>query len=58
MERIVKVERITGETKIKVELDLDGTGVRNIKTGVGYLDHMLEAWTLAMGGTPVRSSTR
>ncbi|MGK0289486.1 MAG: imidazoleglycerol-phosphate dehydratase [bacterium] len=46
MERIVKVERITGETKINVELDLDGTGVRNIKTGVGYLDHMLEAWTL------------
>ena len=30
------------ETDIKVEISLDGTGKNNIKTGIGFLDHMLE----------------
>jgi imidazoleglycerol-phosphate dehydratase len=40
--RRAKVERITKETKVKVELNLDGTGEYKIATGVGFLDHMLE----------------
>ena len=35
-------ERNTNETKIKIELNLDGTGNATIKTGLGFFDHMLE----------------
>lgn len=40
--RKASVERITKETKIFVEVNIDGTGKYNISTGVGFLDHMLE----------------
>ena len=40
--RRAKVERITKETRVVAELDLDGTGRYDIKTGIGFLDHMLE----------------
>jgi imidazoleglycerol-phosphate dehydratase len=36
------VERNTKETRIKVEVDLDGTGVAQLDTGVPFLDHMLD----------------
>ncbi len=36
------VSRQTKETRIAAALNLDGTGVYDIKTGVGFLDHMLE----------------
>ena len=36
------VERTTKETKIKLELSLDGEGRSAIKTGIPFLDHMLE----------------
>lgn len=39
--RIGRVERTTGETKVFVEIDLDGSGICEIKTGVGFFDHML-----------------
>lgn len=41
MARQVVVERNTHETKIKLELNLDGTGKSNIFTEVGFFDHML-----------------
>ena len=41
MSRTARVERATSETKLVVELDLDGTGAGDISTGVGFYDHML-----------------
>ena len=43
--RIAKIERITSETKIKLELNIDGSGKADVKTGIGILDHMLNLWT-------------
>jgi imidazoleglycerol-phosphate dehydratase/histidinol-phosphatase len=40
--RKVSHERNTNETKIKVELNVDGSGKANIHTGLGFFDHMLE----------------
>jgi imidazoleglycerol-phosphate dehydratase len=39
--RTARVERETAETKVLVELDLDGTGTAEIDTGIGFFDHML-----------------
>jgi len=40
--RQARVERKTKETQILVEINLDGTGVYDVTTGLGFLDHMLE----------------
>jgi imidazoleglycerol-phosphate dehydratase/histidinol-phosphatase len=40
--RIVLHERNTNETKISIHLNLDGTGVSNVKTGLAFFDHMLD----------------
>src|SRR5438105_14695313 len=43
--RTATLERKTRETEILVALDLDGTGVYDIDTGIGFLDHMLESFS-------------
>lgn len=40
--RTASVSRATAETNISVEINLDGTGVYDNKTGVGFFDHMLD----------------
>jgi len=40
--RRASVERVTRETRIRGTVDLDGTGAYDVKTGIGFLDHMLE----------------
>ena len=44
MSQIGKVHRKTGETDIEISLDLDGSGVCQIDTGIGFFDHMLSAF--------------
>jgi imidazoleglycerol-phosphate dehydratase len=39
--RSARVERETSESKVLVEVDLDGTGRHDVSTGVGFYDHML-----------------
>jgi imidazoleglycerol-phosphate dehydratase len=41
MSRSSRVERVTKETKILIELELDGSGVTQVQTGVPFFDHML-----------------
>jgi imidazoleglycerol-phosphate dehydratase len=39
--RSARVERVTRETKVAIELELDGSGITDIATGVPFFDHML-----------------
>ena len=40
--RTAEYKRDTKETSISVDINIDGTGKYDIKTGIGFLDHMLE----------------
>lgn len=43
MTRTARVERTTRETRVEVQLNLDGTGRAAVATGVGFFDHLLTA---------------
>jgi len=57
MSRTAEITRNTKETQIKVRLDLDGTGVSEISTGIGFFDHMLESFA-RHGGIDLLVETR
>ena len=42
--RTATIDRETKESKVHVEVDLDGTGTRSVSTGVGFYDHMLSSF--------------
>jgi imidazoleglycerol phosphate dehydratase HisB len=43
--RTAVIKRKTRETDITVKLNIDGSGKSKIKTGIGFLDHMLELFS-------------
>lgn len=45
MDRTAHIDRKTKETDIKLTLGIDGTGVSEIKTGIGFFDHMLTGFS-------------
>ena len=55
--RTAEVVRETKETRIRVRVDLDGTGKTEISTGVGFYDHMLESFG-RHGGFDLKIETR
>jgi imidazoleglycerol-phosphate dehydratase len=44
MSRTARIERETKESKVLVEVDLDGTGRAEVSTGIGFYDHMLSSF--------------
>lgn len=44
MERVATIERNTKETQIKMKLNVDGTGIAKVESGIGFFDHMLEGF--------------
>lgn len=42
MSRTATIDRVTGETEVRLTLTLDGTGAGERTTGIGFLDHMLD----------------
>ena len=57
MSRTAEVVRNTKETQIRVVLDLDGTGVSKVSTGIGFYDHMLESF-IRHGGFDAKIETK
>lgn len=46
---MTKLERKTKETDISIKIDINGTGVSKINSGIGFFDHMLEAFSKHSG---------
>ena len=44
MPRTSSVQRNTKETKISLDLNLDGSGIARLHTGIGFFDHMLDGF--------------
>lgn len=42
--RIASIDRATGETTVNLSLNLDGSGLAAVDTGIGFLDHVLALW--------------
>ena len=57
MARTAEVVRNTKETQISVSVDLDGTGLSDVETGVGFFDHMLDAFA-RHGGIDLKVRTQ
>lgn len=47
--RTAQIVRETRETKIRLQLDLDGKGCNSVDTGIGFLNHMLELFSVHSG---------
>lgn len=57
MSRTAEIARDTKETKIRVSLDLDGTGLSEVSTGIGFFDHMLDSFA-RHGGIDLKVVTK
>ena len=57
MSRKAEVVRNTKETQIRVAVDLDGTGVSKVTTGIGFFDHMLDSFA-RHGGIDIEVETK
>src|SRR6188768_2542405 len=57
MSRKAEVVRNTKETQIRVAVDLDGTGVSRVSTGIGFFDHMLDSFA-RHGGIDIDVETK
>jgi imidazoleglycerol-phosphate dehydratase len=57
MSRTAEIARDTKETKIRVVVDLDGAGVSEVSTGIGFFDHMLESFA-RHGGIDMKVETK
>ncbi|MCR5873908.1 imidazoleglycerol-phosphate dehydratase HisB [Phenylobacterium sp. J426] len=57
MSRTAEVRRDTKETQIRVWVDLDGAGVSEVTTGVGFFDHMLDSFA-RHGGIDLKVETK
>jgi imidazoleglycerol-phosphate dehydratase len=44
-QRTATIERVTKETRIRAAVNLDGSGIYDVSTGIGFLDHMLEQFS-------------
>lgn len=45
LQREYEIDKKTEEVQLKVRVNIDGVGKRNIKTGIGFLDHMMEIFS-------------
>ena len=57
MARTAEVSRNTKETQITVSVDLDGSGVSKVSTGIGFFDHMLDSFA-RHGGIDIEVETK